>query len=314
MKRILFALLCLVFGAQAMAAVPKILGGPTPGLWWNSNESGRGYQVDLQGSIMVVTTYAYGPTGAVVWYVSAGVYNHTTGTFESTFDNGDNGQCFGCPYRAPTPRASAGGQMRIVFNDANTGTLYFNGGSTPIKRDLFGYPAKLDFLYGEFVLSTNTSGITIADWPVLFNPLTNGGRQFVTGAQDSSNNVAVGTYVTSSGTWLILVSAGSFDHYYEFSQMDDRRMLGRGWIVTSGADPTGNGVAAVGVRILMKDEVLMFNNLTATRGPAAARLAAGSGNGSDAAAYEAQRQSAQGEAPAHLLEFAREARGLVGQR
>lgn len=313
MKRILFTLLCLVFGAQVHAAVPKILGGPTPGLWWNANESGRGYQVDLQGSIMIVTTYAYGPTGAVVWYVSAGIYNHATGTFESTFDNGDNGQCFGCAYRAPTPRAAAGGQMRIVFNDATTGTLYFNGGSTPIKRDLFGYPAKLDFLYGEFVLSSNTNGITVADWPILYTPFTNAGTQYVAGNQDLSSDVAIGTYVASSGTWLILIEAGAYDHYYEILRMDDRRLLGRAWIVPAGGDPTGNGVPAVGTRILMKDEVLQFvNNVTATRGPGAARVAAGSGT--DAAVYAAQRESAQGEAPEHLVRFAREAKGLARER
>ena len=315
MKRIIFVLVTLLFGLQAMAA-SKILGGPTPGLWWNANESGRGYQVDLQGSIMVVTTYAYGPTGAVVWYVSAGVYNHTTGTFEATFDNGENGQCFGCVYRAPTPRPSAGGQMRIVFSDANNGVLYFNGGSTPIRRDTFGYPAKLDFLYGEFVFSTNTNGTIVADWPIMVNAVTNNRRQYVTGNEDSSSDIVVGTYDASSGHWLILVSAGAYDHYYEVFQMDDRRMLAAGWIVPAGATPSGGGVAAIGTRVLMKDEITR-TTLTANRGVAPARKTAGNRaeNGADSAAYEMQMAAARGEAaPAHIVEFAqavREVRGVV---
>ena len=51
--------------------------------------------------------------------------------------------------------------LKLHAGDALTGTLYFNGGSTPIKRYLFGYPQKLDFLYGEFLLSSNSSGVSV---------------------------------------------------------------------------------------------------------------------------------------------------------
>ena len=43
--------------ALADSASALTVGGPTQGLWWNPAESGRGYQIDLQGDTMIVTTF-----------------------------------------------------------------------------------------------------------------------------------------------------------------------------------------------------------------------------------------------------------------
>ena len=53
------------------------------GLWYNADESGRGYDIDLQGDTMIVTTYVYEQSGDPIWYLSSGTYDHTTGTFTS---------------------------------------------------------------------------------------------------------------------------------------------------------------------------------------------------------------------------------------
>lgn len=306
MKRIVFAVLCL-FASFDLFAASRFLGGPTPGIWWNPAESGRGYQLDLQGNIMVVTTYGFAPGGAPIWFISAGVYNQQAGTFEATFDNTENGQCFGCPYRAPTPRPNAGGGMRIVFDSYVSGTLYFNGGSTRIQRQLYAFPTALDFLYGEFVLSTNSRGVILADWPVLFEPFVSGGVTYAAGNQDGSNQIAIGRFVESERRWLVLIRNGAYDHYYDID-MDDRRVFGRGWVVPTGGNISGNGVPAAGVRLLARSE-LTTTNLVATD-----KSAAQAGNENDAIAYANYLKIATGEPPAYMRAFVRDVNAALDAR
>lgn len=307
MRRILFAVLCL-FATLDVFAASRFLGGPTPGIWWNAAESGRGYQIDLQGDIMVVTTYGFGQSGAPIWYISAGLYNKEAGTFQATFDNTENGQCFGCTYRAPTPRPNAGGSMRIVFDSYVTGTLYFNGGSTRIQRQLYAYPQPLDFLFGEFVLSTNTNGIVLADWPVFGGTYTSGGVTYASGNQDGSSQPALGRFVESARRWLVLIRNGSYDHYYDID-MDDRRVFGRGWVVPVNANISGNGVPAVGFRLLMRSE-LTSANLVA---PADKAMHV-AGNENDALAHANYLKSATGEPPQYMLDFVRDAKAAFDAR
>jgi len=42
--RAAFCLIAIVFATSGLAA-SKFPGGPSPGLWWNPNESGRGYDL-----------------------------------------------------------------------------------------------------------------------------------------------------------------------------------------------------------------------------------------------------------------------------
>ena len=88
MRKIVVALVLMCYGLAAQAAV--LLGGPSPGLWWNPNESGRGIAIDLQDGIMVVTTYAYTPQGPATWFISAGSYNFTVSGRVTILSNGDN--------------------------------------------------------------------------------------------------------------------------------------------------------------------------------------------------------------------------------
>ncbi len=46
---------------------------PAAGLWWNPNESGSGYNVQVQHGVLVMTIYSYAAnTGEPVWYIASG--------------------------------------------------------------------------------------------------------------------------------------------------------------------------------------------------------------------------------------------------
>ena len=93
MKRLLAALCLYVIAFAAQAAV--LIGDPTRGLWWNPNESGRGFNIEMQGDVMIVTSFVYAPGGAATWFISAGRYNFATGTFSATFDANTGGRRVG---------------------------------------------------------------------------------------------------------------------------------------------------------------------------------------------------------------------------
>lgn len=153
MKRLLAALCLSVIAFAAQAAV--LIGGPARGLWWNPNESGRGFNIERQDDMMIVTSFVHVPGGAATGFISAGRYHFATGTFSATFDANTGGQCIGCPYVRPQGIANAAGPLPIEFDSYVTGTLCYQGGSTRITRQLHAYDGTLAVLRGSFALTCN---------------------------------------------------------------------------------------------------------------------------------------------------------------
>jgi hypothetical protein len=243
------------FVALADSASALTVGGPTMGLWWNPNESGRGYEIDLQGDTMIVTTYVYEQSGDPIWYLSSGTYDHTTATFQSAYDIFANGQCFGCPYVAPDHTGDAG-PITITFHTNQTATLTYPGGSTEISKFQYGFPNRTEVLYGEWALSYETGGNVGGDWIVFDTPYTDpgSGTQFVSGhAAGNATTTALGLYDPTYLEAQIVVTAGMTQRYYRFGVFDDRRVLGT---MTSMTGTTTVGpYTATGARLLYKSEL-----------------------------------------------------------
>jgi len=244
--------LLFVFAHTASALT---VGGPTQGLWWNPAESGRGYQIDLQGDTMIVTTYVYEQSGDPIWYLSSGTYDHTTATFQSAYDIFANGQCFGCPYVAPAHTGDAG-PITITFHTNQTATLTYPGGSTEISKFQYGYPDRTQVLYGERALSYIIAGNVSGDWIVLDTPYTDpaSGTAFVSGhAVGNAARTVLGIYDPNLGEAEIEVTDGTTKRLYEFGVFDDRRLLGTMKSTTGTA--TTPAYIASGARLLYKSEL-----------------------------------------------------------
>lgn len=240
----------------AHGASPVTLGGPTTGLWWNPNEGGRGYNIDIQNNTMVVTTFIYQQNGAPIWYLSAGTFDQNTGVFNSSYDSYSDGQCFGCAYLSPTVHSSAGGPMTIAFHNNVTATLYYPGGSVNIVKYLYGFSSPVSVLKGEWSFSFNIGGLVNGDW-IIFNQLVTdqSGNVYATGADDGPlNEQAVGTYDATTQAFFVVVTEGPFQHAYKV-HLDDRRGLGNAWVVPTGTSVSGSGAAAYVARILFEDQV-----------------------------------------------------------
>jgi hypothetical protein len=237
------------------SACANSIGGPTQGLWWNPSQSGRGYEIDLQGDTMIVTTYVYEQSGDPIWYLSSGTYDHTTSTFQSAYDIFANGQCFGCPYVAPTHTGDAG-PISIVFHSNQTATLTYPGGSTEITKFQYGYPDRTQMLYGEWALTYITAGNVGGDWIVLDTPYTDpaSGTKFVSGhTVGSTTKTVLAIYDPVRTEAEIEVTDGSTKRLYQFGVFDDRRLLGT-MKATTGTTTVGP-YTSTGARLLYKSEL-----------------------------------------------------------
>ncbi|HEV7489744.1 MAG TPA: hypothetical protein VGO25_02990 [Rhodanobacteraceae bacterium] len=267
------------------------VGGPTMGLWFNPQESGRGYDIDLQGDTMIVTTYVYETSGDPIWYLSSGTYDHSTGVFQSTYDSYSGGQCFGCPYQAPAVQVGAAGPITITFHTNQAATLTYPGGSTEIVKFAYGFPTRTDVLFGEWALSYETGGVVGGDWIVFDTPYTDtSGLAYASGHEASATTTtALGLYNSSVPEAQILVTQGATQRVYEFGVFDDRRAIGQVTSTTGGV--TTGPFPATGARLLYESEVTGGVVIGSTGGQSQA--AAASSGVHDASGVETLQRAAE---------------------
>jgi hypothetical protein len=96
---------------------------PSSGWWWNADESGSGYSVELQGSQLFIVGFMYDDAGREVWYFSAGPMSSDT-TYSGTVVQFANGQTMGGPYQPPgVPTTIA--TLDVVFDSTKSATFTF---------------------------------------------------------------------------------------------------------------------------------------------------------------------------------------------
>lgn len=239
---------------------------PAAGLWWNPNESGRGYTIDVQNNVMIVTAYVYSESGTATWFLAAGTYNNATSTFSAQLGAFSGGQCFGCPYSYPT--GTARGTLTIVFNSPETATMTYPGGSTQIQHEAYGYANKTDYFLGEWAFTLDTSGFLSTQW-IVFNDHYTGsdGTIYASGHEDGvSGTVALGAYYSSGNYFIVgILDNTGYSFEYLFQLGDDRRMLGLGTIYSTNSTPPQPNSPSAGSRLLFQAEL--------TQAKAKARLA-----------------------------------------
>ena len=298
MKKLIAVALLYLVTLCAQGAV--LTGGPTRGLWWNPNESGRGFNIEMQDDVMIVTSFVYAQGGAATWYISAGRYDFATSTFSATFDANSGGQCLGCAYVRPQGTANAAGPIRIVFDSSVTATLYYQGGSTRIVKQMYAYDSVLAILRGSFVLTFNRGGNVIGDWLVFRTYESGSSGPFVAGYFDGfpTTRIAVALYDASLRRYALLVQVGSYYDFYVVD-MDDQRVSGLGWTYPVGGSLSGSGSPARGSRVQSPREV----NAEYTAQAPANAVEAGDGDAARAAAYALAKR--EGPAPAELVVLSR---------
>ena len=102
---------------------------PVTGLWWNPNESGRGFNIQVQRGTLVMTTFSYSAVGDPVWYLTVGPLTNAGSGVMATgiLDKFRGGQCATCLYQKPASMGNDGG-ITINFTSPTAATVQLPGG------------------------------------------------------------------------------------------------------------------------------------------------------------------------------------------
>lgn len=132
--RILMSLLLL-------ASLPASAFTPESGNWWNPNEPGRGFTIEIQDDFLFMTIYTYDNDGEPAWYTAQGrlIGNDR---FVGEMIRFRNGQCLGCPFRPNQQVPGIAFPIQIDFLTEITARLIWPWGTLPIER--------LNFFLGDF--------------------------------------------------------------------------------------------------------------------------------------------------------------------
>jgi uncharacterized repeat protein (TIGR02543 family) len=111
---------------------------PQTGWWYNPNEPGRGYSIEVQGNFAFIAAYMYDNSGNPVWYDSGPVALTGNNVYQGTWTSNTGGQTLTGPYQGPPTGSSGAGNLTIQFSSPTTGQLTLPTGiQIPIQRFTF---------------------------------------------------------------------------------------------------------------------------------------------------------------------------------
>jgi hypothetical protein len=110
---------------------------PTNGHWWNPNESGRGYNIDVYNGVLVITVYTYKTNGDSEWYLASGPMSQDQRHFTGPLDKYRSGQCISCAYAGRPALIGNDGTISITFLSETSATLSLPGGRATSIQPFF---------------------------------------------------------------------------------------------------------------------------------------------------------------------------------
>lgn len=232
---------------------------PESGFWWNENESGRGYNIDIQDNQIWLSAFIYRPDGTPVWYLTSGALSANLKSYSGTLLALGGGQCAGCAYSAPYPIESLG-EVTLTFDSATTATMTWGGGTTRIRRFAFGIdidnPPKALFGEWAFIEGGVSFPVYYGERMMFTSTYTSGGITYATGYRSGSTaNSAVGGQYTD-GTWNVLIdSSTNYYRFYQFYWTGLNSFQGNMWIFEKSSSPSGNGTPFTAFRISGKNTI-----------------------------------------------------------
>ncbi len=246
----------LLFAAAILICLPGSLWAfyPVDGWWWNPQESGRGFNIEMQDDEMFIAAFHYTPDGRPLWWVANGRYDAVTGRMTGDFIEFAGGQCPGCSYSAPAVVSGAGSPVTIDFHSAVHATVQWDGETIPIERQYwrFSFDQPNLFLFGEFHFTTGALGVYFGNRIYFDDEYTDtSGTEWIVGQvrEGSSDRLAIARYEQSNDQFAILVdSSPSYYQFYLFDMTKDR-MEGRSWTYNKDDDPSGSGLRFIGHRV-----------------------------------------------------------------
>ena len=99
----------------------KSASAPQSGWWWNADESGRGFFLEVQGNSVFIAGYMYDVMGNAIWYIASGAL--PAQQLNASWAEYANGQTLTSGYQVAELKSSAVGSLRLVFSDGQTAVM-----------------------------------------------------------------------------------------------------------------------------------------------------------------------------------------------
>ena len=231
-----------VIGAICLAApLTAISFQPRTGHWNNiQNESGRGFNIDIQDGVMVLTMYAYDQSGNAQWYIATGNMTNGQRDFTGALEKFVGGQCVTCGYKAPQSNGNDG-TISVTFTTEVSATVILPGGRvTSITPFNFKYGDPPLGVLGSWVFTQQVAGVGFADFYTYTHvaPISNAETtgQIVLNAAENAGCVY---FITGSSAGTVVCAhafnaTGSLFEGYIFKYGLDETFDGR-YVTLSGA-------------------------------------------------------------------------------
>ncbi len=239
-----FCFLLLLLSARLALAIT-----PESGWWWNPQESGRGFSIEVQDRTIFMAGFLYTEQGAPFWFTAAGSYDDNANLFQADMTQFRNGQCITCGYRAPQQGALLG-RVELRFRSPTQATLTWPGGTVAIERQIYGMRAGVEKLLGTFSFSTagSTGSVHFGNWLTFSRSRVDATLGTVVEGFTENNRAAVASLTRDGGSVLVLVdSSTSFLQLYQIplSFLGTRDGLGlwTSYLKSSATVPTPTALA-----------------------------------------------------------------------
>lgn len=225
---------------------------PESGWYWNPNESGRGFNIEIQDDKLFVAAFVYDASGTAKWYTAGGNVS-ASGIFSGQLSSVTNGQCIGCAYRAPTSESSPG-NISIKFINSVDAQIVINNVGIDVTRFQFGIENRgHEVLYGEWatVIGSTQAPIYFGDRLTFINAYTNSGKTYAAGLRSGSSRLAL-AMVDGNYLYILLDSSSSYYQGFRIVMQGLNKFEGTNWTYLKTSSPSGSGLPVVGFRMAGK--------------------------------------------------------------
>jgi hypothetical protein len=227
------AALAIAFAGNVGAIIPD------SGWYFNPNEPGRGFNVEIQNSTVFMSGFIYDDFGQQIWVVSGGPMSSDRAYLGDAFLTTD-GQPIGGAYRPPTNIPF--GKAQITWSDTKTATIVVNGRTFHVTRQLFGvdFTSTTQPLLGELTFVEGTSPF-FSERVVLSSTQVINGETWAVGHGTGTSRIVIGQYSAQLGKWGILFdSSDPYYNLYTFTFEGVNYVEGSNYIYLKGASPSGS--------------------------------------------------------------------------
>jgi hypothetical protein len=136
---------------------------PRTGHWYNPDETGSGYNIDVQNGKLVMTVFSYKTDGDSEWYITAGSLSGDQKSYTGPLSKMRNGQSIGGAWQGASDGGSDGDVTINFINEISATLSLPNGRTTRIQPFNFGFGAMPQAMVGEWVFTENIGSAWFAD-------------------------------------------------------------------------------------------------------------------------------------------------------